>query len=44
LNKSDRLPPKKKNESKRRKTLQREPDWVRQGAKGQDEEKARLNN
>jgi len=43
--KSDRLAKEEKTESKRRKTLQRELDWVRQGAKGrQTKQKARLNN
>ncbi len=43
--KSDRLEKEEKTESKRRKTLQRELDWVRQGAKGrQTKQKARLNN
>lgn len=43
--KSDRLEKEEKSESKRRKTLQRELDWVRQGAKGrQTKQKARLNN
>ncbi|AZQ44767.1 energy-dependent translational throttle protein EttA [Nonlabens ponticola] len=43
--KSDRLAKEEKSESKRRKTLQRELDWVRQGAKGrQTKQKARLNN
>jgi ATP-binding cassette ChvD family protein len=41
--KSDRLAKEEKSESKRRKTLQRELDWVRQGAKGrQTKQKARL--
>ncbi|ALM21885.1 ABC transporter ATP-binding protein [Nonlabens sp. MIC269] len=43
--KSERLAKEEKQESKRRKTLQRELDWVRQGAKGrQAKQKARLNN
>jgi ATP-binding cassette ChvD family protein len=43
--KSDRLAKEEKTESKRRKTLQRELEWVRQGAKGrQTKQKARLNN
>jgi ATP-binding cassette ChvD family protein len=43
--KSDRLAKEEKSESKRRKTLQRELEWVRQGAKGrQTKQKARLNN
>jgi ATP-binding cassette ChvD family protein len=43
--KSDRLAKEEKTESKRRKTLQRELDWVRQGAKGrQTKQKARLSN
>ncbi len=41
--KSDRLAKEEKSESKRRKTLQRELEWVRQGAKGrQTKQKARL--
>ncbi|PQJ32250.1 energy-dependent translational throttle protein EttA [Nonlabens arenilitoris] len=43
--KGDRLRKEEKTESKRQKTLQRELDWVRQGAKGrQSKQKARLNN
>ncbi|WP_438962521.1 energy-dependent translational throttle protein EttA [Nonlabens sp.] len=43
--KGDRLRKEEKTESKRQKTLQRELDWVRQGAKGrQTKQKARLNN
>ncbi|MEE2801772.1 MAG: energy-dependent translational throttle protein EttA [Bacteroidota bacterium] len=43
--KSERLAKEEKQESKRRKTLRRELDWVRQGAKGrQAKQKARLNN
>src|SRR5450432_3015959 len=41
--KSDRLAKEEKTESKRQKTLQRELEWVRQGAKGrQTKSKARL--
>lgn len=41
--KSERLAKEEKSESKRRKTLQRELEWVRQGAKGrQTKQKARL--
>lgn len=43
--KSKRLEQEEKQASKRRKTLERELDWVRQGAKGrQTKQKARLNN
>ena len=43
--KSTRLKQEEKTESKRRKTLERELDWVRQGAKGrQTKQKARLQN
>lgn len=43
--KSTRLAQEEKTESKRRKTLERELDWVRQGAKGrQTKQKARLQN
>jgi sulfate-transporting ATPase len=43
--KSKRLAQEEKQESKRRKALERELDWVRQGAKGrQSKGKARLNN
>ncbi|GAK75967.1 ABC transporter ATP-binding protein [Nonlabens ulvanivorans] len=43
--KGDRLRKEEKTESKRQKTLKRELDWVRQGAKGrQSKQKARLNN
>ena len=43
--KSKRLAQEEKQESKRRKTLERELDWVRQGAKGrQSKSKARLKN
>ena len=43
--KSKRLKQEEKQESKRRKTLERELDWVRMGAKGrQAKGKARLNN
>ncbi|WP_124979825.1 energy-dependent translational throttle protein EttA [Nonlabens xiamenensis] len=43
--KGERLKKEEKTESKRQKTLQRELDWVRQGAKGrQTKQKARLNN
>ncbi|MGL4598803.1 MAG: energy-dependent translational throttle protein EttA [Bacteroidia bacterium] len=43
--KSKRLEQEEKTESKRRKTLERELDWVRQGAKGrQTKSKARLAN
>ena len=43
--KSNRLAEEEKQESKRRKALERELDWVRQGAKGrQAKGKARLNN
>lgn len=43
--KSKRLAEEEKQESKRRKTLERELEWVRQGAKGrQSKQKARLNN
>ncbi len=43
--KSERLAQEEKQESKRRKTLQRELDWVRQGAKGRHaKQKARLQN
>lgn len=43
--KSKRLELEEKTASKRRKTLERELDWVRQGAKGrQTKQKARLNN
>jgi sulfate-transporting ATPase len=43
--KGDRLAKEEKTESKRQKTLQRELDWVRQGAKGrQTKQKARLSN
>ena len=43
--KTKRLAQEEKTESKRRKALQRELDWVRQGAKGrQSKGKARLNN
>jgi len=43
--KGDRLRKEEKTASKRQKTLQRELDWVRQGAKGrQTKQKARLNN
>jgi energy-dependent translational throttle protein EttA len=43
--KSKRLESEEKTASKRRKTLERELDWVRQGAKGrQAKQKARLNN
>jgi energy-dependent translational throttle protein EttA len=43
--KSKRLAQEEKTESKRRKTLERELDWVRQGAKGrQTKSKARLAN
>lgn len=43
--KTKRLEQEEKQESKRKKTLERELDWVRQGAKGrQTKQKARLNN
>jgi sulfate-transporting ATPase len=43
--KSNRLAQEEKQESKRKKALERELDWVRQGAKGrQSKGKARLNN
>lgn len=43
--KGNRLAKEEKTESKRQKTLKRELDWVRQGAKGrQTKQKARLNN
>lgn len=43
--KSQRLAQESKTASKRQKTLERELDWVRQGAKGrQTKQKARLNN
>mgnify|MGYP000100172468 FL=1 len=43
--KSTRLKQEEKTESKRRKTLERELDWVKQGAKGrQTKQKARLQN
>ncbi|MFN3917667.1 MAG: energy-dependent translational throttle protein EttA [Flavobacteriales bacterium] len=43
--KSKRLAEEEKHESKRKKALERELDWVRQGAKGrQSKGKARLNN
>lgn len=43
--KQERLKQEEKSESKRQKTLQRELDWVRQGAKGrQAKQKARLQN
>ncbi|MFW5656998.1 MAG: energy-dependent translational throttle protein EttA [Bacteroidota bacterium] len=43
--KSNRLAKEQKQESKRRKTLERELEWIRQGAKGrQAKGKARLNN